>query len=189
MCKSKRITRQYRKWLVICIIEIHSFHSLDKLLVKAQDGGQRKWPFWMRSCLEAPYSIIIMGFFFMSSCADIACPLKRNRHIKLCSWSTQTQTQNHYSSFRNSESFNYSCSVSSESVILQGTIRLNAESQIVFLTIFHDLIQSLFVFPSNTFWLNMWNLCWLINYRKRDVMDKIKTCTGKMELKHENLQH
>ena len=156
-CKSKRITRQNGKWLVICIIEIHSFHSLDKLLVKAQDGGQRKWPFWMRSCLEAPYSIIIMGFFLFLPVQISRVHWNVTDTLNFVPDQLKLKHRTIIESFRNSESFNYSCSVSSENVILQGTIRLDAECQIVFLTIFHDLIQSLFVFPSNTFWLNMWN--------------------------------
>lgn len=105
--------------------------------------------------------------FYMSSCVDIACPLKGNGHIELCSWSTQSQTRNHYrivSRATPSRLIIHGQSVDSESVILQGTIRLNAESQIVSLTIFQDLIQSqLFVYPSATFCLNMWNLhCLLI---------------------------
>lgn len=94
--------------------------------------------------------------FYMSSCVDIACHWNVTDTLNFVPDHFKLKHRN-IEWFHNSELFNYSCSVSTESVILQGTIRLNAESPIVSLTIFHDLIQSLFVFPSNTFWLNMRN--------------------------------
>lgn len=97
----------------------------------------------------------------MSSCVDIACPLKRNR-LKLTRGTI-------IESFRNSESFNYSWSVSSESAILQGTIRLNTESQIVISNYFSGPNSITARLSFSHILIKYVKLVLFVNYRKRDV--------------------